>query len=123
VQQPPLAVKVELEQLVLSILDHPSISHVMHKASFSAAVKSTIEQSLCLPSLASSAASTPAALSSSLSPLLQAGATNGYLNPHMAAAVGASGGGGGDDTCKVLDVMLKLARHKVGLFCSSKGPR
>nr|XP_043623296.1 protein SUPPRESSOR OF MAX2 1 [Erigeron canadensis] len=48
-QQPLLAVKVELEQLIISILDDPSVSRVMREASFSSpAVKSTIEQSLSL---------------------------------------------------------------------------
>ncbi|XP_075489785.1 protein SUPPRESSOR OF MAX2 1A-like [Primulina tabacum] len=46
-QQPLLAVKVELEQLIISILDDPSVSRVMREASFSSpAVKSTIEQSM-----------------------------------------------------------------------------
>ncbi|KAL6523396.1 hypothetical protein OROGR_016999 [Orobanche gracilis] len=46
-QQPLLAVKVELEQLIISILDDPSVSRVMKEAGFSSpAVKSTIEQSL-----------------------------------------------------------------------------
>ncbi|XP_075492199.1 protein SUPPRESSOR OF MAX2 1A-like [Primulina tabacum] len=46
-QQPLLAVKVELEQLIISILDDPSVSRVMREASFSSpAVKSTIEQSI-----------------------------------------------------------------------------
>ncbi|KAL2338587.1 hypothetical protein Fmac_013033 [Flemingia macrophylla] len=46
-QQPLLAVKVELEQLIISILDDPSVSRVMREASFSSpAVKATIEHSL-----------------------------------------------------------------------------
>ncbi|KAJ0744660.1 putative Clp, repeat (R) domain, P-loop containing nucleoside triphosphate hydrolase [Helianthus annuus] len=46
-QQPLLAVKVELEQLIISILDDPSVSRVMREASFSSpAVKATIEQSM-----------------------------------------------------------------------------
>ncbi|KFK27312.1 hypothetical protein AALP_AA8G366100 [Arabis alpina] len=46
-QQPLLAVKVELEQLIISILDDPSVSRVMREASFSSpSVKATIEQSL-----------------------------------------------------------------------------
>ncbi|CAN1223054.1 Protein SMAX1-LIKE 2 [Linum grandiflorum] len=49
-QQPLLAVKVELEQLIISILDDPSVSRVMREASFSSpAVKATIEQSLNSP--------------------------------------------------------------------------
>ncbi|KAK4257747.1 hypothetical protein QN277_007297 [Acacia crassicarpa] len=43
-QQPLLTVKVELEQLVISILDDPSVSRVMREAGFSStAVKSSIE--------------------------------------------------------------------------------
>ncbi|CDY25889.1 BnaC09g32610D [Brassica napus] len=48
-QQPLLAVKVELEQLIISILDDPSVSRVMREASFSSpAVKAAIEQSLSI---------------------------------------------------------------------------
>ncbi|EOA15449.1 hypothetical protein CARUB_v10004091mg [Capsella rubella] len=54
-QQPLLAVKVELEQLIISILDDPSVSRVMREASFSSpAVKSAIEQSLIGNSVSSS---------------------------------------------------------------------
>ncbi|KAK6131664.1 hypothetical protein DH2020_034571 [Rehmannia glutinosa] len=44
-QQPPLiAIKVELEQLILSILDDPSVSRVMREAGFSStAVKNNLE--------------------------------------------------------------------------------
>lgn len=46
-QQPLLAVKVELEQLIISILDDPSVSRVMREASFSSpAVKASIESTL-----------------------------------------------------------------------------
>ncbi|CAL5007232.1 unnamed protein product [Urochloa decumbens] len=115
-QQPLLAVKVELEQLVLSILDDPSVSRVMREASFSSsAVKSTIEQSLASspspapPSVAAAIPTVPAAtpLSPSPSPLSRLGAANAYINPRLAAASGA----GGDDARKVLDVMLKPARR------------
>ncbi|KAF0905701.1 hypothetical protein E2562_008779 [Oryza meyeriana var. granulata] len=93
-QQPLLAVKVELEQRVLSILEDPSVSRFMREASFSsAAVKSIIEQSLSAPSpspSAAAAASTPTAapspFSSSPSPLPRAGAANAYINPRLAAA-------------------------------------
>ncbi|XP_052200523.1 protein SMAX1-LIKE 4-like [Diospyros lotus] len=46
-QQPPLlAVKVELDQLILSILDDPSVSRVMREAGFSStAVKNNLEDS------------------------------------------------------------------------------
>ncbi|CAD6265759.1 unnamed protein product [Miscanthus lutarioriparius] len=131
-QQPLLAVKVELEQLVLSILDDPSVSRVMREASFSSsAVKTTIEQSLASPSPPPSAAavSTPTVaattpLAPSPSPLPRVGPANAYINPRLAAVAGggrdnayinprlaAVAGGGGDDARKVLDVMLKPARR------------
>lgn len=59
-QQPLLAVKVELEQLVVSILDDPSVSRVMREASFSSpAVKAAVEQAMT--STSSSSSSTIAA--------------------------------------------------------------
>ncbi|KAI9122159.1 hypothetical protein K1719_006848 [Acacia pycnantha] len=48
-QQPLLAVKIELEQLIISILDDPSVSRVMREAGFSSTqVKSNIEQTVSL---------------------------------------------------------------------------
>ncbi|XP_022888232.1 protein SMAX1-LIKE 4-like [Olea europaea var. sylvestris] len=45
-QQPLIAIKVELEQLILSILDDPSVSRVMREAGFSStAVKNNLEDS------------------------------------------------------------------------------
>ncbi|KAJ6355014.1 hypothetical protein OIU77_005582 [Salix suchowensis] len=45
-QQPLLTIKVELEQLIVSILDDPSVSRVMREAGFSStAVKNNIEDS------------------------------------------------------------------------------
>ncbi|XP_039030732.1 protein SMAX1-LIKE 4-like [Hibiscus syriacus] len=45
-QQPILTIKVELEQLIISILDDPSVSRVMREAGFSStAVKNNIEDS------------------------------------------------------------------------------
>ncbi|XP_062221155.1 protein SMAX1-LIKE 4-like [Phragmites australis] len=44
-QQPLLTIKVELDQLIVSILDDPSVSRVMREAGFSsAAVKSSLEE-------------------------------------------------------------------------------
>lgn len=44
-QQPLLTIKVELEQLIISILDDPSVSRVMREAGFSStAVKNNIEE-------------------------------------------------------------------------------
>ncbi|XP_028784834.1 protein SMAX1-LIKE 3-like [Neltuma alba] len=46
-QQPLLAVKIELEQLIISILDDPSVSRVMREAGFSSTqVKSNIEKTV-----------------------------------------------------------------------------
>ncbi|CAK9150757.1 unnamed protein product [Ilex paraguariensis] len=48
-QQPILALKVELEQLIISILDDPSVSRVMREARFSSAqVKTNVEQAVSL---------------------------------------------------------------------------
>ncbi|XP_027366850.1 protein SMAX1-LIKE 3 isoform X2 [Abrus precatorius] len=48
-QQPLLAVKIELEQLIISILDDPSVSRVMREAGFSSTqVKSNVEQTVSL---------------------------------------------------------------------------
>ncbi|WCJ34207.1 Double Clp-N motif-containing P-loop nucleoside triphosphate hydrolases superfamily protein [Euphorbia peplus] len=48
-QQPLLAVKIELEQLIISILDDPSVSRVMREAGFSSTqVKSNVEQVVSL---------------------------------------------------------------------------
>ncbi|KAG8070929.1 hypothetical protein GUJ93_ZPchr0006g42027 [Zizania palustris] len=46
-QQPVLAVKIEIEQLVISILDDPSVSRVMREAGFSSTqVKANVEQAV-----------------------------------------------------------------------------
>ncbi|XP_014501704.1 protein SMAX1-LIKE 4 isoform X2 [Vigna radiata var. radiata] len=51
-QQPLLTIKVELEQLIISILDDPSVSRVMREAGFSStAVKSNIEDTSSTPSV------------------------------------------------------------------------
>lgn len=48
-QQPLLAVKIELEQLIISILDDPSVSRVMREAGFdSTQVKNNVEQVVSL---------------------------------------------------------------------------
>ncbi|XP_073306789.1 protein SMAX1-LIKE 3-like [Primulina huaijiensis] len=48
-QQPILALKIEIEQLIISILDDPSISRVMREAGFSSTqVKINVEQSVSL---------------------------------------------------------------------------
>ncbi|KAJ8484932.1 hypothetical protein OPV22_017417 [Ensete ventricosum] len=53
-QQPLLAVKIELEQLIISILDDPSVSRVMREAGFSSTqVKSNVEQAVSMEICAS----------------------------------------------------------------------
>lgn len=48
-QQPLLAVKIELDQLIISILDDPSVSRVMKEADFSSTeVKTNVEQVVSL---------------------------------------------------------------------------
>ncbi|GMG99493.1 hypothetical protein Nepgr_001333 [Nepenthes gracilis] len=48
-QQPILALKIETEQLVISILDDPSVSRVMRESGFSSTqVKANVEQSVSL---------------------------------------------------------------------------
>ncbi|KAB1225431.1 Chaperone protein ClpB1 [Morella rubra] len=48
-QQPILALKIELEQLIISILDDPSVSRVMREAGFSSTqVKNRVEQAVSL---------------------------------------------------------------------------
>ncbi|KAE8727200.1 hypothetical protein F3Y22_tig00005742pilonHSYRG00004 [Hibiscus syriacus] len=48
-QQPLLAVKIAMEQLIISILDDPSVSRVMREAGFSSTqVKSNVEQAVSL---------------------------------------------------------------------------
>ncbi|VVB16357.1 unnamed protein product [Arabis nemorensis] len=76
-QQPLLAVKVELEQLIISILDDPSVSRVMREASFSSpSVKATIEQSLSnnptpIPSVSFRPGGSPMTRNTYLNPRLQ----------------------------------------------------
>ncbi|CAL5067652.1 unnamed protein product [Urochloa decumbens] len=56
-QQPVLAVKIELEQLVVSILDDPSVSRVMREAGFSSTqVKANVEQAVCVTTATAAAA-------------------------------------------------------------------
>ncbi|CAN6449588.1 unnamed protein product [Victoria cruziana] len=119
-QQPLLAVKVELEQLVISILDDPSVSRVMREASFSSpAVKATIEQ-IIANSLShnpkSALASIGGAAGFSLGSQRPVPAGNLYLNPRL--QVGASPAGdrsvGGqrmEDVKKVVDVLQRTKKR------------
>ncbi|KAG1364093.1 protein SMAX1-like [Cocos nucifera] len=121
-QQPLLAIKVELEQLIVSILDDPSVSRVMREASFSStAVKATIEQSLGSSSAAAAAApSTSGSPSSSLVINLahRAQPRNLYINPrlHQSQANTAGGGGGADphrreEVTRVMDILMRSKKR------------
>lgn len=64
-QQPLLAVKIELEQLIISILDDPSVSRVMREAGFSSTqVKSNVEQAVSLEICSQSSTPPPDSITS-----------------------------------------------------------
>lgn len=128
-QQPLLAVKVELEQLIISILDDPSVSRVMREASFSSpAVKATIEQSLN----SSAAAASSAAVNSSPiglgfrpggPPAAPPGSRNLYLNPRLqpqGAAAAQSGQHRGEEVKRVADILLKAKKRNPVLVGDSE---
>ncbi|KAL9442487.1 hypothetical protein AB3S75_020906 [Citrus x aurantiifolia] len=106
-QQPLLAVKVELEQLIISILDDPSVSRVMREASFSSpAVKATIEQSL--NSSCSVSNSSPIGLG------FRPSSRNLYMNPRLQQAGGVGGGQSGqqrsDEVKNVIDILVRTKK-------------
>lgn len=99
-QQPLLAVKVELEQLVISILDDPSVSRVMREASFSSpAVKATIEQTLI------SAPQQPAANASAIGLGFRSPPRNLYLNPRLQQTRSS------DDVGRVIDILTRSRKR------------
>ncbi|KAK7291907.1 hypothetical protein RIF29_07450 [Crotalaria pallida] len=126
-QQPLLAVKVELEQLIISILDDPSVSRVMREASFSSpAVKATIEQSInsapsnsnpiglgFRPSAMTMPAAAPPGRSLYLNPRLQQGSGGGG----GAGAIGGAGTGQlgqvqrGEEVKKVVDILMRRKKR------------
>lgn len=127
-QQPLLAVKVELEQLIISILDDPSVSRVMREASFSSpAVKATIEQSL------NSAAPATAGTNSSpiglgfRSPAVPTAAPtrNLYLNPRLQQQqqqqqLGNSTQQRGEEVKRVIDILLRPKKRNPVLVGESE---
>ncbi|XP_065848926.1 protein SUPPRESSOR OF MAX2 1 [Euphorbia lathyris] len=116
-QQPLLAVKVELEQLIISILDDPSVSRVMREASFSSpAVKATIEQSLNSSSNSSAAVSNPCSFGFGFRtpgsvpvPTLSPGTNrNLYVNPRLQpGSVAQSGQQRSDEVKRLVDILMK----------------
>ncbi|KAK8660176.1 hypothetical protein V6N13_051110 [Hibiscus sabdariffa] len=115
-QQPLLAVKVELEQLIISILDDPSVSRVMREASFSSpAVKSTIEQSLNATS--SNSTNTNGPIKFGFRPVVDTDHSsvatpsanrNLYLNPRLQqGAASQSGQQRSEDVKRVIDILTR----------------
>jgi len=107
-QQPMLAVKVEFEQLVISILDDPSVSRIMREATFSSpAVKATIERSL--NSSASVVNSPPIGLGSHPSPMPN---RNLYLNPRLHQGnVSQLGQPRGEEVKRIMDILLRTTKR------------
>uniref|UniRef100_A0A2C9VMD8 Clp R domain-containing protein n=1 Tax=Manihot esculenta TaxID=3983 RepID=A0A2C9VMD8_MANES len=133
-QQPLLAVKVELEQLIISILDDPSVSRVMREASFSSpAVKATIEQSLNSSSNSSAAAAasnsnsfgfgfrTPGAVPVPVPVPAPATNRNLYVNPRLQqGSLAQSGQQRNEEVKRVVDILLKNKRRNPVLVGESE---
>ncbi|KAK9060652.1 hypothetical protein SSX86_021358 [Deinandra increscens subsp. villosa] len=107
-QQPLLAVKVELEQLIISVLDDPSVSRVMREAGFSSpAVKATIEQYLVNTATSSpSLATTPVSIPVNRGLYLDSRLQQQQGNPSSYQ----SGNRSNDDVKRVLEIMSKPKR-------------
>ncbi|OWM65885.1 protein SUPPRESSOR OF MAX2 1 [Punica granatum] len=130
-QQPLLAVKVELEQLIISILDDPSVSRVMREASFSSpAVKATIEQSLNSTAPPPPGAS-PASVGLGFRPSVPT--RNLYLNPRLqqqqgstTSATGAAAAGPqavhqrSEDVKKVIEILSRSRKRNPVLVGESE---
>ncbi|KAK6942395.1 hypothetical protein RJ641_027772 [Dillenia turbinata] len=118
-QQPLLAVKVELEQLIISILDDPSVSRVMREASFSSpAVKATIEQQLNSAPPAVNPSSTGLNLRQNLNPMPN---RNLYLNPRLQQGNSMqSGQQRGEEVKKVVEILLRSKKRNPVLVGESE---
>lgn len=126
-QQPLLAVKVELEQLIISILDDPSVSRVMREASFSSpAVKATIEQSL---SNNNPSNPTPIPSVSSVGLNFRPGGSpmtrNTYLNPRLQQNASEQSGGNNknDEVDRVMDILGRAKKKNPVLVGDSEPGR
>ncbi|XP_010914088.4 protein SUPPRESSOR OF MAX2 1-like [Elaeis guineensis] len=110
-QAPLLAVKVELEQLVVSILDDPSVSRVMREASFSSpAVKAAIEQSLTSPSPVANSLPSPTATAAGfgLSPGALPPSRNLYVSPRLQQQQQPQRR---EEVKKVLEILTRTKKH------------
>ncbi|KAI3444116.1 hypothetical protein Pfo_000781 [Paulownia fortunei] len=147
-QQPLLAVKVELEQLIISILDDPSVSRVMREASFSSpAVKATIEQSLnssnahahhqhhvaggnvnfgasfggIAPRMISNPGQLTTPVAQTPSPVVPMANRSVYLNPRLQqGASGQMGNPKGEEVKKVLEIMVRSKKRNPVLVGDSE---
>ncbi|WCJ42418.1 Double Clp-N motif-containing P-loop nucleoside triphosphate hydrolases superfamily protein [Euphorbia peplus] len=126
-QQPLLAVKVELEQLIISILDDPSVSRVMREASFSSpAVKSTIEQSLNSPSNSSTVAAAPSfgfgfRTPGSIPVPTPATNRNLYVNPRLQqGGISQSGQQRSEEVTRLVDILMKNKKRNPVLVGESE---
>ncbi|KAM7511708.1 hypothetical protein LguiB_010583 [Lonicera macranthoides] len=134
-QQPLLAVKVELQQLIISILDDPSVSRVMREASFSSpAVKAMIENGFN-SNQSPSGLSNPAMIGGFrpvsaplpvpvpnrnlyLNPRLQQG--NLGLNPNSNLNLTQLGNHRDDEVKRVLDIFLRMKKRNPVLVGDSE---
>ncbi|CAK9139080.1 unnamed protein product [Ilex paraguariensis] len=112
-QQPLLAVKVELEQLIISILDDPSVSRVMREASFSSpAVKAIIEQSLNSSLGNVNQATLGIGFRPNPTPMPIPN-RNLYLNPRLQQAnpAGQPGNQRNEEVKRVIDILLRTKKR------------
>ncbi|KAF2586695.1 hypothetical protein F2Q70_00034233 [Brassica cretica] len=124
-QQPLLAVKVELEQLIISILDDPSVSRVMREASFSSpAVKSAIEQSLSGNSVRQGGMVNPSSIGFGYRPVPVPVNRNPYVNPRLHQNGSGTHSGGmmqrTDEVKRVIDVMTRTRKRNPVLVGDSE---
>lgn len=123
-QQPLLAVKVELEQLIISILDDPSVSRVMREASFSSpAVKATIEQSLNSSSPAVNSSSIGLGFRPTAVTPVATGAPgrNLYLNPRLQQGSSVQlGQQRGEEVKRIIDILLRTKKRNPVLVGESE---
>ncbi|WVZ85579.1 hypothetical protein U9M48_032491 [Paspalum notatum var. saurae] len=124
-QQPVLAVKIELEQLVVSILDDPSVSRVMREAGFSSTqVKANVEQAVC-----STAASTPSPSSQNPNPSSSAAAAATSPPHHHQEAKATSKQlplplhhqARDEDVAAILDCLASRSKRRVVVIAESAG--
>uniref|UniRef100_A0A7N0V3M5 Clp R domain-containing protein n=1 Tax=Kalanchoe fedtschenkoi TaxID=63787 RepID=A0A7N0V3M5_KALFE len=101
-QQPLMAVKIELEQLIISILDDPSVSRVMREADFSSTeVKTNIERVISLESCAKAKEGNQAT-----SPTTTAATTSSSFQIGDRPIIGAS-----PDVSKVMENMMNINKR------------